>query len=135
MDILLLSRDGLTVYNGPLRLTVPYFMSIGLGGLGRCTEDTLLDIVSSPEASTPLLDGQVIACLNTPLVGHRVTHCVWLLLHMLCLKSVETSCDPHNSSHIPYSGQDILQRIDARMQTASAGTRPSISCPESGMHL
>lgn len=60
VDILLLSRDGLTVYNGPLRLTVPYFMSIGLGGLGRsCTEDTLLDIVSSPEASTPLLDGQV----------------------------------------------------------------------------
>lgn len=60
VDILLLSRDGLTVYNGPLRLTVPYFLSIGLGGLGRgCSEDTLLDIVSSPEASTPLLDGQV----------------------------------------------------------------------------
>ncbi|EIE24788.1 hypothetical protein COCSUDRAFT_62198 [Coccomyxa subellipsoidea C-169] len=62
VDILLLSRDGLTVYNGPLRLTVPYFLSIGLGGLGRgCSDDTLLDIVSSPEASTPLLDGQSLA--------------------------------------------------------------------------
>lgn len=88
VDILLLSRDGHTVYNGPLRLTVPYFLSIGLGGLGRgCTEDALLDIVSSPEASTPLLDGQVRPAPTIPfLCVHR---CIF---HVFAVETLSGRC-------------------------------------------
>lgn len=69
VDLLLLSRDGATVYNGPLRLTVPYFLSIGVANLG-CSEEALRDIVSNSDISTPLLDGQVCICSKLLCIFH-----------------------------------------------------------------
>ena len=61
MDLLLLGHEGGTVYNGPLRLTTPYFLSIGLGDYGAgITQESLQSIVCSPDASIPFLDGQVL---------------------------------------------------------------------------
>ena len=60
MDLLLLGQEGGTVYNGPLRLTTPYFLSIGLGDYGAgLTQGSLQSIVAAPNASVPFLDGQV----------------------------------------------------------------------------
>lgn len=59
MDLLLLGHEGGTVYNGPLRLTTPYFLSIGLGKYGgNITQESLQEFLSSPDGSIPFLDGQ-----------------------------------------------------------------------------
>jgi hypothetical protein len=58
MDLLLLSRDGSTVYNGPLRLIVPYFLSLGIGCV-ECHDAALRDIVACPEATAHVLEGKV----------------------------------------------------------------------------
>ena len=61
IDLLLLGREGRTVYNGPLRLITPYFLSIGLGNYGGdLSRESLQDIASSPDTRIPFLDGQVI---------------------------------------------------------------------------
>ena len=60
IDVLLLGPEGSLVYSGPLRLTVPYFLSIGVDIYGSSpSQESLQSIVCSPDASTPFLDGQV----------------------------------------------------------------------------
>lgn len=115
VDILLLSPDGQTVYNGPLRLAVPYFLSVGLGSLGReCSEAALLDIVSSAEASTPLLAGQVRGKVG-PLVD---------LFHPLSTSSVRQDTGPL----LPLS--DIPQ---SRFQTDAWQRLQQLLCPQKSM--
>ena len=66
VDLLLLGQEGSTVYNGPLRLTTPYFLSIGLGDYGAgITQQSLRRVVCSPDASVPFLDGQVVTLICT----------------------------------------------------------------------
>ena len=72
MDLLLLGHGGGTVYNGPLRLTTPYFLSIGLGDYGAGTTcESLRRVACSPDASVPFLDGQVPPTHTHPA---RLTH-------------------------------------------------------------
>ena len=60
IDVLLLGPEGSLVYNGPLRLTVPYFLSVSMDIYsGGPSQESLQELVSSPDASTPFLDGQV----------------------------------------------------------------------------
>jgi len=83
------------VYNGPLRLTTPYFLSIGLGsyGGGTMSHESLQDIVSSPDASIPFLDGQVcisVQYLTPSMQGIDFLCCTYatrqsfLLCHPFC---------------------------------------------------
>lgn len=71
VDVLMLSRNGATVYNGPLRLALPYFLSIGVGDVA-CSVEAFRDILASPDVSTPLLDGQVRTCRFAPSVSEPI---------------------------------------------------------------
>lgn len=68
MDLLLLGHEGGAVYCGPLRLTTPYFLSIGLGNYGAgITQESLQSIACCPDASVPFLDGQVLFHPHAPI--------------------------------------------------------------------
>ena len=88
MDLLLLGHEGGTVYSGPLRLTTPYFLSIGLGSYGAgLTQESLRGMVCSPDASVPFLDGQVSLHPHSPTSGNdcmhrRSAHCHGMYAHL-----------------------------------------------------
>ena len=63
MDLVLLAGGGAAVYAGPLRVAMPYFLSLGMSGAQQgCTEAFLLDLVSSPDSGSPAL-GHLVSLL------------------------------------------------------------------------
>ena len=109
MDLLLLGQEGGTVYNGPLRLTTPYFLSIGLGDYGDgLTQGSLQSIVAAHNASVMWFTTipKTWAVVRTWISWHVFSRTVWASTPREA-KQLCTTCSD-STAHTP------LQRLMIR---------------------